>query len=191
VREAAVPNKQTKASGFSLLEMLAVIMIIFIVAAMAVFSIRGAMPTFRANAALNTVADVFREGRELSISQRRNYQVMFTQPSTLWLRRLNVPAGFTDLPAVTIPNGGQFMIYAGVADTPDGFGNNPALAFGGTITQSFSSDGTFMDSTGAPLNGSVYVAIPGDAGTQRAFTILGSTGRIRAYRWTGAAWVLY
>lgn len=191
MRERANRNQGNKASGFSLLELIIVISLVFIVAGIAILSIRGVLPTFRANAALNTVAGVFREGRELAISQRRNYQVIFAPPSSLWLRRLEVPAGFTDLPAVTIPNGGQFMIYPGVPDTPDGFGNAPALAFGGTITQSFLSDGTFADATGAPLNGSVYVAIPGDSGTQRAFTILGSTGRIRSYRWTGESWVLF
>jgi prepilin-type N-terminal cleavage/methylation domain-containing protein len=195
VRETPNSNKRRKASGFSLLEMLIVIALVFIIASIAIFSIRGALPTLRANESLTTVASVFRQGRELAIAQRRNYQVIFAPPSTLWLRRISVigelPAGFVDLPQVTIPNRGQFMIYPGVPDTPDAYGNATALSFGGTVTQSFLSDGTFADAAGAPLNGSVYVAIPGDAGTQRAFTILGSTGRIRAYRYTGLTWVLF
>ena len=43
---------------------------------------------------------------------------------------------------------------------------------------------------GQTLTAVVYVMVPGNPSAQRAFTILGSTGRIRTYRWTGSQWIL-
>jgi hypothetical protein len=83
----------------------------------------------------------------------------------------------------------QFMLLPGVPDTPDGFGVNTAIDFGGTPTIMWLSDGTFVDTNGQPLNGTVYFGLQGQTATQRAVTILGATGRVRGYRWTGVRWV--
>lgn len=179
------------AAGFSLVEMMIVVVIIGIIAAMAMFSIVGALPNIRVNNGVNVAIGVVKNGKYLAISQRRNYQLMFLAPTQLWLRRNEVPAGFTDQPVVALPGGVQFLLFPGMPDTPDGYGNCGAICFGGTLTQTFMSDGEFMDSAGAPLNGTIYLGIPGDQATQRAITISGTTGRVRAYRWTGAAWLEY
>lgn len=178
-------------AGFSLVEMLIVIVLIGIVAAMAMYSIVGALPNIKVNNGLNTAMSVVKQGKYLATSQRRNYQLMFTAPTLIWLRRIEVPAGFTDQPVVALPGEVQFLLFAGIPDTPDGYGNCGAICFPGTLTQTFLSNGEFVDSAGAPMNGTIYVGIPGNIATQRAITITGATGRIRSYRWTGGSWLEY
>lgn len=191
MRQTKLRFSGRSAAGFTMVEMLMVIVIIGIIAAMAMYSIVGALPNLKVNNGLNTAIGVLKNGKYLAVSQRRNYQLMFAGNTTLWLRRLEVPAGFTDQPQVQLPGGVQFLLFPGMPDTPDGFGNCAAICFGGTLTQTFLSNGDFVDTAGAPLNGTVYVGIPGDSATQRAITITGTTGRLRAYRWTGAAWLEY
>jgi hypothetical protein len=53
----------------------------------------------------------------------------------------------------------------------------------------FGPDGSFVDPTGVPVNGTVFLGVPGQVETARAVTVFGSTGRVRGYRWIGSAWV--
>lgn len=179
------------ATGFSLIEMMIVVVLISIMAAMAMYSIVGALPNIRVNNGLNVAMNVVKNGKYLAVSQRRNYQLMFAPPARLWLRRLNVPAGFTDLPPVDLPGGVQFILFPNIIDTPDGYGNAAAIDFRGTPTQTFMSNEQFVNAAGQFLDGTIYVGIPGNSATQRAITISGATGRIRAYRWNGASWLEY
>ena len=48
----------------------------------------------------------------------------------------------------------------------------------------FSSDGTLIDGAGNPVNGTIFLAVPGSVRAARSVTILGATGRVTAYRWT-------
>ena len=181
-----------RASGFSLVEMLIVVAVIGVIAGMAMYSIIGALPNIKVNNGLNVAVGVVKKGKYLAISQRRNYQLLFNGPTQVWLRRLEVPNGFTDLlPVTSLPGEVQFTLFAGLPDTPDNYGNAAAVNFGGTLTQTFLSNGEFVDSAGAPLNGTIFLGIPGNSATARAITISGETGRVRAYRWTGAAWLEY
>ena len=52
----------------------------------------------------------------------------------------------------------------------------------------FSPDGTLVNQDGASANGTAFLAIPNQALSARAVTILGSTGRIRGYKWNGSKW---
>jgi hypothetical protein len=52
----------------------------------------------------------------------------------------------------------------------------------------FQSDGTFTDGNGNPINGTVFLMAPGTANSARAVTVLGNTGRIRAFKANGAGW---
>jgi hypothetical protein len=58
------------------------------------------------------------------------------------------------------------------------------------VTILFNSDGTLIDQQGRPINGTVFLAVRGGTDrSARAITVLGATGRVRAYRWTGAEWI--
>ena len=52
----------------------------------------------------------------------------------------------------------------------------------------FTPDGTLRRSGRRTLNGTVFLAMPNSALSARAVTVLGSTGRIRGYRWDGRIW---
>ncbi len=175
--------------GFSIIELLFVISVTFIVAGMAVLSMNSAIWSMKVNGSLNQLVGQMRTARDSAIAQRRNFQVVFVTPDQIQLRRQELPAGFTDLPVVSLGGGAQFTVFSGVPDTPDGFGNATAINFGGSPTLTFLSDGTLVDSTGTALNGSIFIGIPGKPDTARAVTILGATGRVRGYHWTGSKWI--
>jgi prepilin-type N-terminal cleavage/methylation domain-containing protein len=192
------------AQGFTLLEMVTVIAIIFIISAFAIISINGTLPQQQATAGMNAAISVFRQGRDSAIAQRRAYQLIAgvapVGPNQLQLERIEVGNTATPLSIVTLPAPATFMLYNGIPDTPDGYGTcTSGLCFPGSGgTQEWLSDGTFVDAgTGTPLNATIFVAVPGSSPsdtryktTQRAFTVLGTTGRIRAYKWIGTKWVL-
>lgn len=179
--------------GFSMVELVVVVGIMMIVAAMAVIGIRGALPAMRANAGLAQVLGQMRLARETAIAQRRNVQIFFPGPNQIQVVRLDVQGsttvGTTVISNIALENNMQFILFPGVPDTPDGFGNNSALDFGGSPTLMFMSDGTFVDASGAPLNGTIFIGVPNQPDSARAVTILGATGRIRGYRWNGTRWV--
>ena len=174
-----------------MIEILVVIGIIMIISAMAVYRIQGALPGIRANAGMNQVMSVVRSGRELAISHRRNIQMTFIGNNQIQLLQLDLPigAGTTLLQDMVLENQVQFNLMAGMPDTPDGFGANAALDFGGTPTIMWLSDGTFVDANGQPLNGTIFFGLQNQTATQRAVTILGATGRVRGYKWNGVRWI--
>lgn len=164
-------------------------LVISLVAGFALLNIAGILPGVRANTALRETVAQLRRGRELAMAQRRNIMISFLGNNQIELTRINVPAGTTVLDTVTLDNGVEFQLFGGVPDTPDSFGNGAAVDFGGSATLTFLSDGTLVDAQGSPLAGTVFLGLPGHPETARAVTILGGTGRVRGYRWTGTSWI--
>jgi hypothetical protein len=99
-----------------------------------------------------------------------------------------VPAGTTQLASVVLEGSVQYSLAPGVPDTPDAFGRNQAVDFGGAASVMFTSEGMLVDAAGNPINGTIFLAIRGGANSVRAVTILGATGRVRGYRWNGLQW---
>jgi hypothetical protein len=128
--------------------------------------------------------------REIAVAQRKYVEVAFIGNDTLRVTRHEDPAGdvTTILRDIRFESGVRYELLESVGDTPDAFGVAAAVDFGGAETLRFSTDGSLIDLAGAPVNGSVFLAAPGLVQSQRAVTVLGSTGRVRGYRWTGAAW---
>jgi prepilin-type N-terminal cleavage/methylation domain-containing protein len=191
------PQRREAEHGFSLLEMLVVIAIMFILSAFAIISINGSLPSQQSAAGLNAAVGVFRQGRDIAIAERRSFQLVIpavNPPNQIGLERLEIAGGFTALPVVTLPKPAQFGLDPSITVAPEtGLVQSTCangLCFGGTVTETWLSDGTFVQANGQPLTAVVYVMVPGQPSAQRAFTILGSTGRIRTYRWTGKNWVL-
>ncbi|HTP31686.1 MAG TPA: type II secretion system protein [Candidatus Acidoferrales bacterium] len=191
------PRTRRTELGFSLIELLTVIAIFLILAAMAIISINGALPSQQSAAGLNAAVAVFRQGRDVAIAERRSFQLVIPAVSPLnqiGLQRLELGGGFTALPVTTLPKPAQFGLDPSITIPPEPGLVQPTcsngLCFGGTLTETWLSDGTFIQANGQPLSAVIYVMIPGQPAAQRAFTVLGSTGRIRTYKWTGSAWVL-
>lgn len=73
-------------------------------------------------------------------------------------------------------------------DTPDHFGGDDAINFGPNAPLMFTSDGSLIDSDGDIANATIYVSRPKSIETTRAITILGVTGMIQKWKWSGATW---
>jgi len=175
-------------AGFSLVEMLIVVALVSILGSMAVFQIGSVRPSLKADGAMRVVMGELVAARESAIAQRRLMQITFVGTSVIRITRVEVPTGTTVLRNVVFEGNVHYGLVAGVPDTPDAFGNAEATDFGTAVSIMFGTDGALIDSTGTPVNGTVFMNIPETPQSFRAVTVLGSTGRVRAFRWNGSRW---
>jgi prepilin-type N-terminal cleavage/methylation domain-containing protein len=177
-------------AGFSLLELLVTVAIMATLAAIAVTVMPNFLHFARADAGSSQALDVLRGAREIAISQRRNVEIRFLQNNVIQVARVEIPGGGTTvLRTIELENGVQFVKMNGLPDTPDRFGNPAAIAFGASPRRMFTSEGTLVDNAGDPLNGTVFLGVPGQTETARAITIFGTTALIRSWKWDGRNWV--
>jgi prepilin-type N-terminal cleavage/methylation domain-containing protein len=180
-------------SGFSLLEVLVVVGILGTLAGMAMMVSPAFSQHARAEAGISQVLDVMRSAREVAVSQRRNVEIVFIGLNAIRTRRIDIDAngnqtGTTTLRTVELENRVEFRLEPGVPDTPDGFGNASALDFDTVGPWMFTSEGTFVNNTGDPINGTVFMSISSQANSARAISVLGTTALIRPWRWNGREW---
>jgi Tfp pilus assembly protein FimT len=177
--------------GYSAIELMMTLGVFATVSAMAAFQIGNARPSFKGDGAMRVVMAQMNTARELALTQRRSIEIKFINSNQIQLIRQEVPVanGTTLLTTVYMEGGLTYAVTSGVPDTPDGFGNTSAVAFGAATKLVFTSDGTLVNQSGAPISGTVFVSISGQPRSSRAVTILGATGRIRGYKWDGAHWV--
>ena len=180
-------------AGFSLLEMMATLSIMAIVGSMATASLVTARRAYQGDGAMRLVMSQLNTAREMAITQRHNMEVQFVGGNWVRIVRHENAVGVTTLLSnVALESGAQFALTAGVPDTPDGFGATSPIEFGTAATVMFTTDGTLIDSGGSPINGTVFLSIQNQQESARAVTVLGSTGRVRGYKWvvgkTAAGW---
>jgi Tfp pilus assembly protein FimT len=161
-----------------------------LLASMAIVQINVSKPGLKGDGAMRTLLGQLTQARENAITQRRYMRVVLTAPNLVQIVREDTTTTTTTLSSVLIEGGVQFALVNGVPDTPDQFavGQNVAIAFGSVINVKFSPEGTLVNQDGASANGTAFLAIPSQARSARAVTILGSTGRIRGYKWNGSTW---
>ncbi len=53
----------------------------------------------------------------------------------------------------------------------------------------FTSEGTFADVNGDPINATLLLGVANQPNTANAVTIIGTTATLRLWRWDGARWV--
>ncbi len=191
--------------GYSLIEIMVVVGIMAVVGGMAVAQLQTTRNNLRGDAAMRVVLSNLNAAREMAITQRRYMRVTFdTTAQTLSIVREDTPATTTTLSVSLFEGGAQFKQVAGVGDTPDGFASTctssqPTCfynatngtfvsATASTSVAKFSPDGTLVDWNGVLTNGTVFTTIPSANPAARAVTVLGSTGRVRAYKWDGHQW---
>ncbi|MBS1819279.1 MAG: prepilin-type N-terminal cleavage/methylation domain-containing protein [Acidobacteria bacterium] len=178
-------------SGYSLIEMVVVVGIMAVLSGMAGLQIVQAKATLQGDGGMRVVLAQLRTAREMAITERRCMIVRFIGTSAIRVIREEVPGpATTTLTTVGLENGIEFRLTNGLPDTPDAFGKQSATDFGAAGEIKFTPDGTLVDANGNVVNGSVFLAQHGAALSARALTVLGSTGRIRAWRWDGRNWHL-
>jgi type II secretory pathway pseudopilin PulG len=177
--------------GFSVIEALFVVGIMGVIAAMAGIQMTSARPSLIGDGAMRVVMSQMRMARELAITQRRYMRVVFTLPNRVQIFREEVPGpSTTPMSEAYVEGGVSYSLVPGIPDTPDAFGQGSAIDFGVVINVKFTPDGTLVNQDGQTANGSVFLALPSAERSARAITVLGSTGRIRGYRWDGRFWKL-
>ncbi len=185
------PHDRHRERGFSLVEMMVVVGIGGVLAAMMVIQIEAARPGLRGDGAMRVILGQMRMARERAITERRYMRVTFPTPNRIDVLREEVPGPATTLVSSTVLEGGViYTLMDGVPNTPDSFGFGSAIDFGVVTNVKFSPDGTLVNQDGASTNGSVFLAVPELERSARAITVLGSTGRVRAFRWDGRNWKL-
>jgi type II secretory pathway pseudopilin PulG len=178
--------------GFSLIEGIVVIAVIFIVGAMTILGFGTVLRGAKANSAMSQLVSQLRSARERAIAHRCEVQVQFVGTNQVTVSEL-WSAG-TPPPPVTVSfeGGAAFQVFNSIPDTPMAFGNSSAVYFaglsGGPPVMKFTSTGAFIDAGNSFVDGTVFLGITGKPSTARAVTILGSTGRVRQYHWDGTQW---
>jgi type II secretory pathway pseudopilin PulG len=178
-------------AGFSLIELLIICAVAGIAMVVAIFGLGSSVSAARSRGAVAQLKQQIGNARELAISQQRDIRIEFNAPDEIRVIRVNRPAaaGETVISAVRLEGGMTFEKAAGMPETPDPWGGNTAIAFGGALTVRFrSGDGAFIDQNDAFVNGRVFLGKSGRADTAGVVSIFGPTGRIRSYRLTGELW---
>jgi len=197
-----------------MVEMVIVIAIFLILSTFAVMAITSALNHSHANSAVATLVTQLRQARELAITKRRNVTVTLSGTNSIQVAVQTLPgeAAATIYSAVQMNDGdasglGWVIPPSGVPDTPMGFGNGSAInmtaANGGVVGSAimFTTSGSLVGAGGSanyyaignndPVNLTIFIGDPKNSANTtelRAITVMGSTGRVRAYAWDGAAW---
>jgi Tfp pilus assembly protein FimT len=197
-----ITSGRNREHGFTLAELMLAVAIGMIVVGMAMAGLPGMIKSSRADGGLAALASSVRSAREMSVSARRNMQITFGT-NTMMTTRVEYcappcagGATTTLVKTVTLEGRVQFIRVSGLSDTPDAFalGQSAAAALGSLALSSltpamFTTDGSFVNSNGDVLNGTLFIAVPGDPLSARAITIFGPTGAMRLWKWDGRAWV--
>jgi len=195
--KTAARSRRTE-RGFSAIELMIVVAIAISITVMAVLAFQPALKDAQNDAAMRETMDTMRQARQYSITNRRYVQLTFTtgSPSTITATQRNDLGGFGGtnpiLFTVAIPGPTTFYLNNTTPDTPDHDGNCAAICIentsGGPTSILFQSDGELVDATYTAMNGSLFLGVTNQPTTYRAVTILGSTGRVRQWKYNGSAW---
>jgi prepilin-type N-terminal cleavage/methylation domain-containing protein len=190
------PLSLRRIRGFTLIEMLVVVMVLTVVSTITFVSLEPMMRATRVTSAYNLTLMTMRRARQRAVDERKIYVIDFVAPQTIRLSRQD--GGVPVPPPVlmetyTLPYDMQFRNEPGIptvaTQTPDGFGVGTfAIDFdinvggGGSTQICFRPDGAAYDQLGNMNNGVLYLAHPGELYSSRAITLFGLTGRMRGWR---------
>ena len=181
-------------SGFSLVETMVVVGIAGVLTAMAVVQIGLSRAAAQGDAAMRVIMASMNQAREAAITQRRNMRMVFDANNRVQIIREEVPGPTTTVIATAFFEGGMKYVKNISNDTPDAFGNSSTVnlptATGTPPEVKFTPEGKFVNQAGATLNATILIGRTNEMMSSRAATIMGSTGRVRAFRWDGKKWVI-
>lgn len=170
--------------------MLIVVSLTAVLGGMAVIQIEATKPALVGDGAMRVILTQVKTARELAIKERRFMRLAFVPPNVIQVLREEVPGGTTTVVSQQVLEGAMEFRLMGTPDTPDIFGNGHEIEFGSVTNVKFTPEGTMVDQDGNSANGTIFLGQQGKPRSARAVTVLGSTGRIRGYKWDGRNWRL-
>lgn len=182
-------------TGFTLLETLVALGVFAVVTAIAIGVSPAIVRMARGDSGAQELDSFLKRHREMAVARRRDIEIRFIEPNQIQSAERAVPDPPNPTPAPTVLETmtfeGRIRYWraSGMPDTPDLFGNNVPIALGGNEPVMFSSEGSFIDVDGNPVNATVSLGIEGDPLTATAVTILGTTATVQRWRWNGGAWM--
>jgi prepilin-type N-terminal cleavage/methylation domain-containing protein len=170
-------------AGFTLVELQVAMAVLLVLASTAMMFTKSALPSMRSDGQARRLVSLFHIARETAISSRRDIEVRFDEQNST-VQMIKRDAGVEVLMETFVFEFDVvFTQFANLPDTPAGFGDESPVEFGDSMTLLFDSEGSLIDETGLPVNGTVFVGIPHVLQSARAITLTGTTGRPRLYRW--------
>ena len=201
-------KRNRKTLGFSLVETLIIVLIVFILIAAAIIQIRPILMASRSDTAASYTLNQIRLARERAIDERRLMRVTFTAPQTILMEYqftdpvshvasflpVTLQSGQAGAGIVTLPFDIKFIPPPTTPATPpDNIGaQNNAFDFfcAGTACTGtplyFNPDGSIVNVNNDPVQGVVYMARTADPLSARAVSFFGPTGKAKAWRFLNA-----
>ena len=173
--------------------MIIVVCVSLIAAAIGFITMRPVLKNARSDTAYQVTLAQLRNARNLAVTNRKTYRVVFTAPNRITTTRLDAGVPTTVVADVLLPMEVSFLALPGIpttnATTPDNMGTGArAIDFdinvggGGSNTIYFWPDGSAKDINGNLNSGIVYTARTADLLSSRAVTLFGATARSRGWR---------
>jgi hypothetical protein len=171
-------------AGFSVIELLIATSLFVVMSAATVMVTNAALPGIRADSQARRLMALMQRGRDLAIANRRDVEIRFDtgeHTATLVLMDAGVEK---PMETVYFEYHVQYRQFPGLGDTPEEFGAQEVVDFGDSTRIIFEPDGSVIDETGLPVNGTVFLGIEGHVEAARAVTLMGTTARPRMYRYS-------
>lgn len=210
-------KKYASASGFSVTELMVVLVVLAIMLAISIPYVFNYTRLYKSEDQSLKMMDLMREAGQLAITRRRTMrlEIDLTENALLIIDE-NGAAADTRIKTIPLTNAGELrvdVIPAGVTkpnppDYNDISFSTDTLGHqfnGGTVTGHsvwacrFRSDGSVVNAADVPINGNIYVWPPTAAGATtprnikevRAITLFGGSGAVRYWKHNGATFVPY
>jgi type II secretory pathway pseudopilin PulG len=175
--------------GYTLPEMVITVALFMVMAAVGMAVLSPAITTAKTDSEIKRVIGLLQVARETAITRQRDVELRIDEDAgVLRLVRIDDGDEFPFL-EVTLEGRVRFHRFDGMGNTPDGAAGDGAVEFGGSERLLFISDGSIVDESDLPVNGSMYLGIDGTPLSARAVTLTGTTARTRTYRWSNDEWV--
>lgn len=173
--------------GFSLIEVLVVLLIILTGVAVSQPYVSEALRGYEADRAMHTVMEQLMKARQYALDNRRQFQVTVdSSAASITITRMATSSESASVQSVVyLPSYISMSCNGGTTVcSPEGLSTSVSIPI-------FRPEGTTVDSSGNILNGVVFVRRNDSSATQfnRAVLLYGATSRIKGLRYTGVSWM--